>query len=795
MRASAAAMFFLLGAMMFVIPVSANVIIHEIYPWGSGGEWVEMYNDGDEPAIVGGWIIETLASQKDAILPENSTIPAKGFFAVGDNLSGNDFNETITISDTAVFVALRNAENQTVDSVNLSGFFKREDALSIQRKSWDISLSSETSNWLLASPTKDSDNFPAGPLIEISEVSCQKEAYANETIFVNATVSNNGLEDASGVSLSLNSSFGFSESVYIDVPRGGFEKISFGLPLENTGNFSICVFLENASICRDILVKPRPQKTATIKVELNDRLMTYREYSSLFKIEIENKSLLEGNCNGKDMVFVSFIINESSGLRNFSGSFIADVGCSKISGNGQWTATKGGNYTICGWIVNSTSGFDSTKACKNISVASMEEIPCNLTMVLESKNSLADGEPDPFNITVSDNLGLCKDCPAEITYSIQDSSGNFISGYPKITNKTVGEKTGFSFTPNLNCGTAVYRLKVTVSKAFCNDSSLEDNSAERMINITGETTACPAAQTKKAVKKTVASTGGGGGDSVPATTAKSDSDPILVEIAYLRDEVSAGEEFLSRLSIRNNGNISATVDVYSYAYDGKKCITGGWTKNLLQVSIPKREIREVSLKNEIAEGTQAGDYIFRARVKLDGKNFDTDGSIKVADGESFYEVNKSGAQSAENGEGASQENKNKPDLKIWSDTKLRINLSNCEGCTMEITGPNINTTTDKKYRVFDLEGGYKVIVLRGNETILNRSYDFTKAAAQEEKALEGITESSTEEENEDFEDASNAPTGNFVKSNPQDGVFSRIISFLRGLLSPILNLMDSSISR
>ena len=92
MRASALAMFVFLSSIAIPMPALAEVVINEINPWGDI-EWVELYNTADENISIGGWFIETPTSLKDATLPQNATISAKGFFVAGDNSTGNDYNE------------------------------------------------------------------------------------------------------------------------------------------------------------------------------------------------------------------------------------------------------------------------------------------------------------------------------------------------------------------------------------------------------------------------------------------------------------------------------------------------------------------------------------------------------------------------------------------------------------------------------------------------------------------------------------------------------------------------------
>jgi hypothetical protein len=781
MRTSALAVFLIFSAIVFSMPAQADIVINEINPWGAVNEWVELYNSGNESVSIGNWTIETAISLKDATLPENSTIPAKGFFVAGDNTSGNDYNETITISDTAVFVALRNNENQTMDSVNLSNFFVKNETLSIQRKNATWALSNDTSNWAMQIPTKGSENFPKFLLLEITSISGPEKILVNQRVLINVSVSNTGEANGEYLALLLNSSSD-NQSQIFNISALSSRIISFNWTANSSGNITLCSSVENSTLCKEFNVTIPPEKFAVLSIK-NNSFTAGKEYDSLFEIEIENKSMIEGSCAGKDNVTVSYNISELSSAYSFLDNFTVEVGCSRTAGTGKWTIpTEGGNYTLCVRIINSNSKFTESEACQTISVNAPEESTCNLTIAIESKTALADGESDQFNITVNNANAPCPDCSVEITYSVENSSGIFLQGYPKITNKTVGQKNTFSFTPSLDCGAAIYRLKANITKYSCNDTFTSDNFAQVLINITGKTPICTPPASKEPKKPAPVYSGGGGS----GLSASPSSGTIVLEIIFLKSEVMKGEEFTSSVSVKNTGDKLLPITVYSYAYDGKNCITGSWTANQMNLSLGIGETRTISLKNKIEEGTNPGEYIFRFRAKVDSKNYDKDSQIIVLDRSALVE-NLSFTE-----ESVPSENKTyiiAPDLKVWSDTKLRINLTNCEGCMMNVLGPNINVTTDKKYRVFEVNGSYNIFVTKNSTVILNQAYDFnpsiTAKAGNNESAVQDETDNTGQE----------ALTGNFAKSNGSGGFFGWLASFFGNLFSPILSMMNSSLAK
>jgi len=106
--------------LLFVPFVSANVVINQVLydPVGteSGGEAVELKNDGSSAVDVSGWILSTESSAADATLPSGTVIRAGETFLIADvgwNASRDnsswksaDYEEKITLGNTDSGVAL-----------------------------------------------------------------------------------------------------------------------------------------------------------------------------------------------------------------------------------------------------------------------------------------------------------------------------------------------------------------------------------------------------------------------------------------------------------------------------------------------------------------------------------------------------------------------------------------------------------------------------------------------------------------------------------------------------------------
>ena len=238
---------------------------------------------------------------------------------------------------------------------------------------------------------------------------------------------------------------------------------------------------------------------------------------------------------------------------------------------------------------------------------------------------------------------------------------------------------------------------------------------------------------------------------------------LEIEILNKTKEAARNQEFTTAIKLKNKANKKITFEIYSYAYNGKECITGSWTANKEKVSLNKGEERIINLTNKIKKDAKPGEYIFRIRAKINHKTFDLTDKIRV-----IKEIveNKTEERTI-----IAKEN---PELKIWNDTKLRINLSNCSNCRMIIVGPNTTIITNRKYRVFEDFGKYEIFVIK-DKLILNRTYIWSKEQNFSNKLEE-----------------SNKITGNFMEVK-QKNLFNNFVSSLKNFISSLINLMEKSI--
>jgi len=108
----------------------ADIVINQILPnpinTESGGEAIELYNNGNTNINISGWIISTEASVKDAEIPKNTIICAECYYLIADkgwnesrdNLTWPeaDLETPLTMYNSNSGIALINKE-ETIDAV------------------------------------------------------------------------------------------------------------------------------------------------------------------------------------------------------------------------------------------------------------------------------------------------------------------------------------------------------------------------------------------------------------------------------------------------------------------------------------------------------------------------------------------------------------------------------------------------------------------------------------------------------------------------------------------------------
>lgn len=287
--------------------VNAAVLITEIYydPIGSenGGEAIEIYNNGDQPASIGNWIIKTKSSAIDATIPPETILPSKTFYLLADaswNISKDDstwpnadYEEALTLSNTDGGVALLNENGTVQDSVG----------------------------WGIASPPDLYEGTPAG---EVSAGNSLQRKFSNGVF----TDSNNNSFDFDGGAPDLQSSTSSRISGTVDIT------INITKPQGLIKNASV---LDDDSGDAGIQLIPFPgsNRSISVSVELKNGVQISGLNSLKIKFMSQEYNLTNINDDGNGSVLVDFQLPFYQNAGNYSLEVQASDGFGQESTSSQ----------------------------------------------------------------------------------------------------------------------------------------------------------------------------------------------------------------------------------------------------------------------------------------------------------------------------------------------------------------------------------------------------------------------------------------------------------------------------
>lgn len=227
-------------------------------------------------------------------------------------------------------------------------------------------------------------------------------------------------------------------------------------------------------------------------------------------------------------------------------------------------------------------------------------------------------------------------------------------------------------------------------------------------------------------------------------TSKQEKTEESYEIISCPTEVRPDEEFSVKVKISNKFNESKNFTVYSYVYDGKKLLSLGfgekwektWNSNEKTIKLSSEGSIFIDLRNKISNDTNLGSYKLRARIKVDGKEYDITKDIIVLQKPSSQKI----------------ENLSFQFNVIQSNDNLFIN-TDCEDCKLLIFTPkNEFEIGDKNFTINALDDGVYHFLLTKNSSILERK----TVNITESVEIENYTNQKTKV-------TSNVPTGGFLE--------------------------------
>ncbi|MBN1896327.1 MAG: lamin tail domain-containing protein [Candidatus Aenigmarchaeota archaeon] len=112
----------------------------------------------------------------------------------------------------------------------------------------------------------------------------------------------------------------------------------------------------------------------------------------------------------------------------------------------------------------------------------------------------------------------------------------------------------------------------------------------------------------------------------------------LFELTGFPEDAYAGEPFNVKVRLENTGIYESEYIVYSYAYQGSRCLTYGlgedgwkktWTANQRIMEVPEHSSKEIILESMFPDDTLPGIYTYRIRLKYSGKEYDITRALKL----------------------------------------------------------------------------------------------------------------------------------------------------------------------
>jgi hypothetical protein len=314
-------LFIILMLPKFASAVYINQVLYDPSGSESTTEAIELYNPASFDVDISGWIIATETSMKDAVIPANSILPAKGHYLIADqgwNSSKDsawrtaDHEEKITMNNDNSGIALTLSNGTFVDAVGWGSSAEIKNNLYEGSPASDVK---EGKVLLRNQDTDDNSNDFTEAVPDFSDPNSIK-------ITVNVTDSNNtspvsGItiedDDSGKEGIQINPVGGGKKRVkLVAVAPGGVTASFLGQPIEfnNTGNDTYEGYLE-----LDCSLTP-----GNYTVNINQDQINF-EYLSLLDLRVQANKVSFNALPGRETITSTPSIITNTGNVEFTLTF------------------------------------------------------------------------------------------------------------------------------------------------------------------------------------------------------------------------------------------------------------------------------------------------------------------------------------------------------------------------------------------------------------------------------------------------------------------------------------------
>ena len=217
-------------------------------------------------------------------------------------------------------------------------------------------------------------------------------------------------------------------------------------------------------------------KDLSLTVSLEPVVHLLVNYTSLFKItNLGHQTGIDDSINAT----VSYNLSRNNTLAFASTFEVTDLNSFKTARTGSIFLNETGNYTLCGSIISTTAAnynLSNDFACATIQAVDSNSIPCNASLSIATPSLITNNsETVGFSLTISN-----ESFPYIIEYWIEDLFGR--TAKRKVNTSNTNQK---SWTPQITESDRAFLIRGRIASLFCNDTSLEDNSASQLLIVRG----------------------------------------------------------------------------------------------------------------------------------------------------------------------------------------------------------------------------------------------------------------------------------------------------------------------